>query len=178
MYSILIVYATWTGATRTIAEAIAAELQGPETRADVIRASRVKDLTPYQAIVVMAPIHMGQLPGEIKRFIGSRRGILAKLPLAYGIVCLAVTDDTEENRAAASGYADKMRAIAPELQPATEVKLFGGAVLSDTPEYKRIFPLFRGPVKALAEKPDHRDWEEIRSWAKLILPKLIADSLA
>jgi hypothetical protein len=53
--------------------------------------------------------------------------------------------------------------------------LFAGAVLGDTPEFKRLFPLLKIPVKAMAEStPDHRDWEAIRAWAVALRPRLLA----
>ena len=53
-----------------------------------------------------------------------------------------------------------------------DVGLLGGAVLADTPEFKRLFPLLKIPVKAMAEQPDGRAWEAVRVWAKGLKSKL------
>jgi len=172
--TILIVYATWTGATRTVAEAMSAELCGPESQVDVCRAGRIKEIGRYHAVIVLASVHMGQLPGGILRFLRSNRKALARLPVAYGIVCLAAAENTDENRATTHGYATKLLEIAPELVPVVDVKVFGGAVLTDTPEFRKLFPLLKAPVRALAAKPDLRDWEAIRGWAGLLKQKLLS----
>jgi hypothetical protein len=81
-------------------------------------------------------------------------------------------EDTEENRGTAMGYVEKLRQAAPEVEP-VDVGLFAGAVLSDTEEYRRLFPLFKIPVGSMAEsEPDHRDWDAIRAWAEALQPKL------
>ena len=98
---------------------------------------------------------------------------LARVPVAHFCVCLAAAEDTEENRTATAGYLEKLRQAAPEVEP-VDVGLFAGAVLNDTEEFKRLFPLLRIPVMAMAEEPDHRDWEAIRAWAEGLRPKLFA----
>jgi menaquinone-dependent protoporphyrinogen oxidase len=171
--NVLIVYATWTGATREIAEAVAAKLIENNCTVDVQRAKAVKSMYDYDALIIGTSVHMGRIPGEMKRFARRYRTYLSEVPVAEFIVSLTMAKDTEENRQTALGYLNQIHKIAPDYTP-VDTGLFAGAILTDSTEFKHLFPFMKMPVLAVAEQQkDLRDWDAIDAWAEKVYLKLV-----
>jgi len=176
---VLVTYGTWCGATQQVAEAIAQTLQNHGLTVDVAPVDKVHDLGPYGAVVIGTGVHAGKVHGGVVRFVKRHHQTLSEIPVAQFVDCLTMKDDTPENRATVDGFLAPMRAAAPAVQPVS-VGMFAGAVLTDTPIYRRQFLLMRWMIKAMKDgmekegQSDYRNWEAIRAWAKDIAPLLQA----
>ncbi len=176
---VLVVYATWTGVTREVAEAVAKRLEADGASVTVAEASKVKDVAPYDAVVVGHSVHAGKLAGHSVRFGKRFADALAQRPVAWFLMSLTMAEDTPENRAKAMEYLNTARAASPQVEPVA-VGLFGGAVRLDSEEYRKLFPLFKGIAKKVAESApvDKLDWAEIDAWAGELLPRFAEERVA
>ncbi len=164
---ILIAYATRCGSTGGVAEAIGQAWSRGGTIVDVRLAKDVNDLSPYQAVVVGSAIRMGRWLPEVVEFVKTHQDRLSRLPVAYFAVCLAMKEDTAENRGEALGYLDPVLKRFPQVKP-VDIGLFAGAV-----DYKRLPFTYRLILKVKgAPEGDFRNWEAIRTWAAGVCPVL------
>ena len=89
MAHILIAYASRNGSTAEIAQAIGKELHAACHAADVAETGTVASPAGYDAVVIGGPMYMGQIVGDIGKFVKRFREDLAKVPVAGFIVGLA-----------------------------------------------------------------------------------------
>ena len=163
--NILVAYASWTGATQSVAEFVAKEIGG-----DALPAKKIKTLHAYQSVVVGGAVRMGRPHPDFAAFLKRHRKRLSETPFAWFLVCLTMRDDSEASRSEVNGYLDKLRADYLELKP-LETGLFPGWL-----RYQKLPPPLRFMVKRM-ETPegDFRDWQRVGEWTAGLKPKLTAE---
>ena len=161
----LIAYASRAGSTAEVAETIGNVLRESGLDVDVRSVKDVQSLTGYDALVLGSAIWAGKPLPEMQRFVADQHEALARLPVAYFILCDALREDTPANRQIALGYLSPLRAA---KQPVS-VGMFAGRR-----DFSKVHPLLRWflmRVVRLAEG-DWRDWAQIRAWAVTLAAQL------
>ena len=173
MNKVLVIYATWAGATHEIADEIAKQMktQLSDADIDVLPVKEVDTLAGYQAVVIGTSIHASQPIRHVNQFMKKNRTELAALPVAVFVVCANMWEDTPKAREETSQWINKTLDKFPEIQPVS-VGLFGGAVLTEGDDFNSLNILFRKTIESMRDnlkkqygKTDFRDWDAIRAWA-------------
>ena len=144
--------------TAEAAEAIGQVLRDGGLDVDVRSVKEAPDISGYNALVLGSAVWAGKPLPEATRFVTAQRDALARLPVAYFVLCDTLKEDTPENRERARGFVDPLVAV----QAPVSVGLFAGAR-----RFGKLYPLLRWLLKhvmRLAEG-DWRDWDQIRAWA-------------
>jgi menaquinone-dependent protoporphyrinogen IX oxidase len=190
---ILVAFATNSGSTEEIANAVADVLRGGLAEVDVRRID--PELTPagYDAVVVGAPLILGWHRGA-RAFLQRNRDALQRLPTAVFLVGMSLTAaepgepaiplaidpdlvkpparegslSLRERFTSVPHYLGPVRAAAPGLQPIS-LAIFGGKL--DLYRLNLLQMLFVMLV-VQAQPTDARNWPFIRSWAEQIAPGL------
>jgi menaquinone-dependent protoporphyrinogen oxidase len=187
MERMLVAYATLSGSTTEVAQSIGEALTTEGVEIDVLPLDEVNDLTPYDAVVIGAPMILGW-HRSARAFVKKHRQALEHTPLALFATAMSLTSTGEtavdgvpvwadqtlakaprnpqrpsfrENYASVAHYASPMLQASGANKPVS-VAFFGGQL-----DYTRLKPLPRLFVMLViqAQPGDRRNWQEIRAWA-------------
>jgi menaquinone-dependent protoporphyrinogen oxidase len=167
---VLVAYASKYGATAQIAERIGEVLRGAGLDADVQPADRVKDLSPYAAVVLGSAVYAGSWLKAAAGFLRSNEQALAERP-----VWLFSSGPTGEGDPVELlkgwRFPQALQPVADRIRP-RDVAVFHGAI-----DMSRLsFPerlLVRGIKAAVG---DFRDWDAIAAWAAGIAGAVAKDA--
>ena len=195
MTNVLVAYATNAGSTAKVAEVIGEELGRTGAQAQVRQLEQVTGLDGYDAVVVGAPMIMGWHGAAVK-FIRQHQLALSRVPVAYFLTALSLTQTNETSVGSIPIYVDPAlarppknvkrlsfkeryatatRYLRPELDAAPLVKpvsvgFFGGKLeLYRLPLLQMLFVL----LIIQAQPGDFRNWPAIREWATNLRPELL-----
>jgi menaquinone-dependent protoporphyrinogen oxidase len=159
----LIAYATRSGSTGEVAEAIGAKMREAGLQVEVARMRDLKAIGKQTAVVLGAPLYMGGLPGDVRRFLARNRADLSVRKAWFFVLgpIEGKPEEFEQARAQAQKWLEKEAWFGP-----AEIKVFGGKFDVNRMPFPfslaRYLPAF--PAKNMPAK-DIRDWEAIRAWA-------------
>jgi len=157
---VLVGYATRTGSTIGVADAIGEVLGRRGFSVDVKPLREHPSLSGYDAVVVGSAINGGAWLPEALGFIESEKATLAKLPTAVFCVHSMNGGSDEKQTRKRLAYLDKVRAL---VAPVDE-----GFFLGKGPDAEDTSLIARWAFKAFggSGEGDMRDWDKIRAWAE------------
>jgi menaquinone-dependent protoporphyrinogen oxidase len=167
---ILVAYASRTGSTAGVAEAIGKTLSENGVQVEVRPMEDVKDLAPYRAVVAGSAIQGRQWLPEAMQFVQAHQASLAQKPFAAFLVCMTLTISNGKYRAQVADWLQPVRAL---VKPVSEGLFAGVLDISKVPSFSDRLKFRLSVVFGVWAEGDHRDWNAIRAWAESIRPLLL-----
>ncbi len=162
---ILVAYASKTGSTVGVAEAIGKALVERGAQVDVRRMDEVQDLTPYRAVVLGSAIQDHQWLPEAMTFVRQHRDELARKPVATFLVCMTLAMKNQQYRESVKRWLDPVRAL---ITPVSEGFFAGVLDISKIPKFSDRLKFRISVATGVWTEGDHRDWGAIRAWANTL----------
>ena len=167
---ILVAYASRTGSTAGVADAIGKVLADEGMRVEVLHMQDVKDLSIYDAVVAGSAIRRKAWLPEAMQFIRTNQKELRAKPCAVFLVCMTLAiPNGEKYRSHISTWLDPVRTL---VKPVSAGLFAGGLDISKV-ETLRERLMFRISVMfGVWKEGDHRNWNAINEWAVQLKPLL------
>lgn len=167
---ILVTYASRTGFTAGVADAIGKTLTDLGEEVDILRMQDVKDLTIYKAVVAGSPIRAGKWLPEAIEFIQTCHFSLSQKPFAVFLVCMTLAmPKSDKYRPIVAAWLDPVRVL---VKPVSEGLFSGGLNIGKIPSFSDRLKFRISVMFGVWKEGDQRDWNAINSWAKSLVPLL------
>ena len=161
-------YASRKGGTTGIAEKIGEELRATGLQVDVIRADRVKDLSPYRAVVLGSAVYIGSWRKEAANFLKANEQKLAEIPT--WLFSSGPTGEGELDKLLEGWhFPGGLQPIADRIKP-RDITVFRGVVYEKDLNFIERWMMGR----VGASFGDYRDWDRVSTWTKSIASELLA----
>ena len=172
---VLVAYETKLGSTAEVAQFIGSVLVESGLSATVLPISEVRDLAAFDMVIIGSAIRYDHwLPGAVD-LVEQNRPVLSGKPVAFFFTCLTLAKPTAAAHRKAEGYADKLRALSPDVIPLTIGKFAGVLDFARTPWPARL-ALRLLSLATGVKQGDYRDWSAIRAWCEDLCESLGSDA--
>lgn len=175
--TILVTYASRSGSTAEIAEAIGGTFTEHGILVDVRLMTEVTGVAQYQAVVAGSAVRQQQWLPEAMQFLETHQPELVRKPVATFLVCIALATKNPTR------YQNGLRAASAWMAPAHQlVNPVSEGYFAGVLELKKIkelrFRIALGAMVRLGLFPegDHRDWDAIDNWANTLPAKLLTQA--
>jgi len=170
-HRILITYASRTGSTIGVAEAIAKILNENGASVDIFRIQDVHDISPYRSIVIGSAIQNRQWLPEATQFIKANQAALKKIPFAAFLVCMTLAMPNGEKYR--PGIIEWQAPVRRLVKPVSEGQFAGALDIRKIPSFSDRLKFRLSVAMGVWKEGDHRNWDAINTWAKEITPLLV-----
>jgi menaquinone-dependent protoporphyrinogen oxidase len=168
---ILVAYASRTGSTAGVAEAIGKSLVESGAQVEVLPMQDVRDLAPYRAVVAGSAIRGNKWLPEAMQFVQAHQATLAQKPFATFLVCMTLAmPNGDKYREHVAGFLQPVRAL---VKPVSEGLFAGVLDISKISSLGDRLKFRLSVIFGVWSEGDHRDWNAIRAWAESIRPLLL-----
>jgi menaquinone-dependent protoporphyrinogen IX oxidase len=154
---ILIVYGSFSGSTREIADSMKTYLSNDSTLVEIISAKKeMTDLSKYELIFIGSAIRGNAPHPQIIEFIDINRDELSTKKVAVFAVCGTITSTKKKKRENALTYPDN---VANGLN-VYKKEVFAG----NMPSSGKKFDDFMAKLFLGIKTGDYRNWDKIKRW--------------
>jgi menaquinone-dependent protoporphyrinogen oxidase len=169
---VLVTYASRSGTTRGVAEAIGNSLAEAGATVEVRPMKDVTGLSSYDAVVAGSAIQGQKWLPEAMQFLRDHQTEISRKPFAAFMVCITLSmAHADQYREGLKGWLSPVRDLA---SPVSEGYFAGALDSSRLPVSLNGLAMRLVVLMGLWKEGDHRDWSAIQAWAEGLRPRLLA----